>query len=450
MASSLISLIKEAIVTRSPKDVTIHQRTLVSEIIQSDGKGQGINPKDLIPICKKSWRNLILTHWIINALTCIILFVIAIIYVVYGVVYRIFTGEWRGMKNSSVINTIVAATLIIMSIIALVFTLNFLIREVVLPTNNVRVNNYGVISMDQGCMETHNVFLLNAASYWTNTGIQINKGDKVYVCASGSMYSDVVDMKAAAKENKKLKYNRSCFYPDTIGYSKDVKGVNYCIYGRNKDLDWPKDGNKEHVPRFGSILYQICGNTEEPLAFNDPNRLKIKKCLWNKELIPEVHQINFAEKKYCFDAEKSGTLYLTFNDILLDRATVSRIVSSENDSSEMYKQLVKKLPENLKNPTKNDIISSLTDCVDLDPTIWFKDNLGEALVSVRIEKNIFSSNLPVYKKILVWGFRRLDYITSSQQTLLYVLNYIIVILFWFVLDALISSVLRKSATKKPK
>ena len=40
-----------------------------------------------------------------------------------------------------------------------------------------------------------------------------------------------------------------------------------------------------------------------------------------------------------------------------------------------------------------------------DPTIWFKDNLGEALVNIRIEKSIRHSNLRCSEKIAMSFYR---------------------------------------------
>lgn len=308
MDKSLFDLITDAIVTNSPKDVTIDERTLATELIESEKKGNLFSLYDFLPRTY-SGKNLVLTHHLIYCFRCIVLFFIAIIYAIFDLLHKIFTGEWksrlltrkehkkrdpdekwakkfhtekwRGIPSSTGLNAILLIITLIIAIITLVWGLHFLTKEVVLSDNNCRVNHYGIVTFDQGCLEEQHFFLLNAATFWTPTGIALSKGDKVYITASGSMYSDVEDMVESAGNNTKPLYSRSCFYKE---YDKMDGDAEYCIYGR-----YPQDTvDKQNKPVYGSLLYQICDEVQKAQLYN------------NVDNPTAIRQINFAKFKVAY------------------------------------------------------------------------------------------------------------------------------------------------------
>ena len=463
MKKSLIDIITEAVATNSPKDVAIHERTLATELIESEKKGDPFTLYNFLPQ-KLCGRNFVLTYCLLFIVRDVVLFFVALCYALYDLLHRIFIGKWkskrlkgavwtkwiqdtkwivmlhperwRSIRSSSALNFIIFIATFIFAVIALVLGIHFLIKEVVLPDNDCRVNHYGVVTFDQGCLEEHHFFLLNAATFWTNTGIAISKGDKVYITASGSMYSDIDEMVEAAENNKALLYPRSDFYKK---YDRMDPDAGCCIYGRYRDdID-----EKDNKPVFGSLLYQICDEVRGPKPYNDERDPKA------------VRQINFAknnksifkDKRYCFRADRSGILYFSFNDILLDENTIETILKHENQSPQIYRDLLK-CDTTLKLVPIDNAIRVLSDSVDSQ--IWFEDNLGEALVNVRIKKNVWNSTLPFHKKILVAFCRGMnDLYTKTDKGFpvdflrsnLFVV--ILIVLFWFGVDAAISKRLKK-------
>lgn len=479
MDKSLFDLITDAIITNSPKDVKIEERTLATELIESEKKGAPFSLYDFLPRTY-SGKNLVLTHHLIYIFRCIVLFFIAIIYALFDLLHKIFTGKWksrpltqkehenrdpdgiwakklhtekwRGIQSSTGLNAILLIVTLIMAIIALVWGLHFLTKEVVLSDNNCRVNHYGIVTFDQGCLEEQHFFLLNSATFWAPTGIALSKGDKVYITASGSMYSDVDDMVESAISNTQPLYLRSRFYKE---YNKMGEDAEYCIYGR-----YPQDTvDKENKPAYGSLLYQICDEVRKPKSFNSIEDPYV------------VRQINFAkfknpiykDNRHHFKAHKSGMLYFSFNDVLLDSAMIKIIVKHKDSSPQLYDNLRKMKPEYIKSidtitspiqcqAIKDSIISKMLSD-SLDSLIWFDDNFGEALVNIRVEKNIWNSQLPFHKKLLVALYRRMDALYTKtekgfpldflQSGLLIV---ILLILLWFGMDAFISERLKKEKT----
>ena len=405
---SLISAIYDAIFTETPSDVTINERSFISVLIDSNNKESFKMDDFRFPSYKGKY--LILSRHIIHfVVTYIVLGIIWFIYGVYNIMHWTVTGKLRGMKSSSGINFIIGSIVLVSTIIALLYIMTFLVKEVVLSPNNARINNKGVITVDQPCLETHSFFLINSATYWTSTDIQVSEGDKVFITASGSMYSDVYDMYLSAYSNKKLDYQRNVFAPNFIA-RKDI-AVKYCIYGR-----FEEDDNAQ----FGSLLYQICTNHKGPIPYNDINNRTV------------IKQMDFSNKdnEYSFIADHSGVLYLTFNDVLLDTITFHNIT----DNSLNGEKAAINLYEDLKRVHiyhDNDI---------KDERIWFQDNLGEVLINVRIEKNLENIELPLYKKIMVYTYRRINHmsthghINSTGWIILFVL------LGWFIFDIIISMV----------
>ena len=564
--ASLFSLIKQAIFSRTQSDVTIHERTFVTELLEAEHKGDPFALYDFFPR-KYRGKNLVITRHLIFIFRCIVLLFIGLIYIVYDLIHKIVTGQWkskrlspevlkrrvpntkwakrlhadkwRGMPSSTGVNAIIFTFVIIQAILLLVFALNFLIREVVMPDNEASINNKGVVSIDQGVLETQHFFLLNSATCWTSSGIAVSKGDRVYISASGSMYSDVGEMNTAADKNDTLKYPRSLFYRDGGGISE--KDVECCIYGRcSSDM---KDTNNR--PYFGSLLYQICDETHGAELYNNPDNHKNKE----KDSIP-VNQVDFdkfknkilADDMFHFDADKSGILYFSFNDILLDRDMIDKLVKGDVCSKEVrddmlkmasakeveeysmnkelmvernfYKEEEKNLKGKIdsletinkeKKSNHNDSIlialqidsleKKLQICQDtidslfleaqirwlkdsdhVDDKIWFADNLGEALINVRVERNIWNNDMPLYKKLLVamyrgvnelwkptsttiswwskpsedsWSRKVHDWLEKPRHYRLYLA--ILIVIAYFTLDAIVSSCLKpKKCRTRPR
>lgn len=401
---SLISAIKDAIFTETPSDVTINERSFISVMLDSSNN---VSFKEDFRWPSYKGKSLMLTRYLIHIIvTYVVLGAIWLLYFFYSVIHWIMTGRWRGTKSSSGINFVIGATVLIITIIILIYILAFLIKDVVLSPNNARINNKGVITVDQPCLETHSFFLLNSATFWTSTDIQISEGDDVIITASGSMYSDIDDMYNAADSNRMLKYPRSIFAPN-ISFKEDYD-AKYCVYGRGKN-----DKN----PQFGSLLYQISTNHKGYVPYNIDKDIVKQMDFYNKDY------------EYSFPAEYSGVLYLAFNDILLDDTIFNRI---KKDS--------------LKSTIWKDLQRIPIKCADsiVDEQIWFKDNLGEVLVNVRIEKNIWRSDLPWYKKPLVLAFRKINHLSIHWLSACFII--LSAILLWLVFDGIIISNICKKRT----
>lgn len=533
--ASLLSLIKQAIFSRAKSDVTIHERTFVTELLESEHKGDPFALYDFFPR-KYRGKSLVITRHLIYFFRCVVLFFIGIVYAFYDVAHKVVTGKWksqrlteevlkrrvpntkwakrlhtdkwRGIQSSTGVNAVIFTVVIISAVISLAFSLNFLIREVVLPDNEARINGKGVVSIDQGALVTQHFFILNAATCWTNSDIAVSEGDKVFISASGSMYSDVGDMCDAARENRTLKYPRSDFH----GIPEDYTDTHLCIYGRCSG---------DSQPQFGSLLYQVCEEKKKPLKYNN-KPYKDEDDAIVKQIVSDDNRGGLLKKNvYQFKAKTSGILYFSFNDILLDTAMINKIGKGDSCSNEVRDDLLKMAKDTIEvlsnlqalnnkyNNEKNKKdsmeqgimklrdaserekdsakVDSLKKCIKkledtvhicnskmdslfkkaqilwlkdsnhVDEEIWFYDNLGEALINVRVERNIWDSGLPFYKKLLVALYRGVNDVlepTASQiswlpeslrRFRLYLA--ILIVIAYFGLDAFVSSLLNPQKRK---
>lgn len=433
MSSSLISTIKQAILTETPSGVGIHERSLLSLLFEYNKQKKAFLKEDF-RVHSYRGKSMVITRHIIHFFqTYVVLAFIWLCYAIYNLLHRLITGRKRGMQPASGINTVIASFFIILFFVFLFNILAFLIREVVLSPNGARINEQGVITIEQPFLESQSFLLLNAATYWTPTDIAISKGDNVYITVSGSMYGDIGEMFDKADSNETLLYPRCYYGPHG---KKDMGSARYCIY--NEDDAY-----------FGSLLYQIGKPAIGPIAYNH-------------DTFNVVHQLDFDKKgewfkdrNFSFKATENGILYLSFNDILLN----DRLVDSLNSN---------KSPDNNAKEIRNDLITHCTyfvyttdtmkslkkyikDSIQ-DSTIWFQDNIGEVLVNIRIEKSIWHSDIFWLKKPIVWFNRELSHIKTiwpwderfleSRFPL-----FLLILIVYFVLDVTISYLFREKKTK---
>ncbi|MBO7647537.1 MAG: hypothetical protein J6S56_05515 [Bacteroidales bacterium] len=342
---SIIQAIKDAILTEISSDVRIQDRSFWSQLLEEKKKDH--DPSAWSMRWKvRTDKPFIVTRFLFRCLYNILLCFIWLCNVIYEFIFRGFSGRWRGyskeeskdikgrdifrkgIRPSAGINIILAGLALVAGIVAIVYIIVFNISNVVLAPSNLRTNTNGIFSIDQPGFETQHYFLLNAANFWTPTGIALSEGDKVYITASGSMYGDIYNMDTCSRENKKLEYSRSIIGPNTQQGETSTKNIEYCIYGRNKQL--------ETNARFGSLLYQVAPSVPGPKPFNSDTVSHIKQIEWDTN----------NTDGYSFTVKDHGELYFCFNDILLNTAILKKIQAdyihdtSNQDLKKLYEPLL--------------------------------------------------------------------------------------------------------------
>ena len=410
-----------------------------------------------------------MTRWILRFIRIIIMVVLWFIHVVCYIFVptNLFQKKEKlhnrlDIPSSPLINFSVIAAVIIIAIVFIVNTITFAVKDIMFPSLNMRANEQGVLTIDQPCMESHSFFLLNASTYWWPTGINVNKGDKVFFSISGSMYSDIGEMDSMARKNRKLLYPRSCFAPNMDRpSSEDAK---YCIYNKFTDCFCTESQDA----RFGTLLCQV---SDEHLPPSNPFR----------QTGNTIRQIT--SKANSFTADNTGMLFLTFNDVLLNEDNVFNMLMDSSvsvskmrkdlldskfftykESNDPYKTKIMNTTDSIDcyrnnatlceqwKDTLKAIIKEFDSIVKPDPTIWFQDNAGEYLVNIRIERNIWKSDLRFPKKLAMSIMRKFEHCLSLDSGLRdyrsfwqsNVAKMLGIILLYFIIDILVSYLVRSS------
>ncbi|KAA6329955.1 hypothetical protein EZS27_021280 [termite gut metagenome] len=171
--------------------------------------------------------------------------------------------------------------LLVTLVICIVFIFSsfvFFINDVLFYKETPKINSVGAIILERSCSRQSVLFLYNSADLWANTGIQLQKGDKIKISVSGGFHSDIQGLINSVQFNDRLKYKWFSFYTT----KKDTANRKDYLYNKPDAF-------------FGSILYQIAGEMGSEMK--------------NKENIAQI-KCNKAIK-----IPNNGTLYLSVNDI---------------------------------------------------------------------------------------------------------------------------------------
>lgn len=471
-SKKLIEVINDAILTSTNGSSSIQERSFISSLLENRHGKTFFSKKEGLRQSEK-WSSFVLTRWILRFIRIVIMVALWLIHVLCYTFVPTTIFKKRGLNkkklrnlldipSSPLINFSAIATVFVFAIAFIANSITFGIKDIMFPPLNMRANEQGVLTINQPCMESHSFFLLNASTFWRSTGININKGDKLTFSISGSMYSDIGEMYSMAMENRKLLYPRACFAPNMDRpTSEDAK---YCIYNKFTDCFCTQSQDA----RFGALLCEV---SDEHLPPSDLSR----------QTENTIRQIT--SKANSFTADNTGMLFLTFNDVLLNEdnvfnmlmdssVSVSKIqkdlldsdfftfMDPNGDTNTLYKSKITEIISNKDLYTnRSEWKGALCDAVNQffkehspDPTIWFKDNAGEYLVNIRIERNIWKSDLSCSKKLAMSIMRKFEHCLRPNSGLRdypgfwksNVSKMLGIILLYFIIDLLVSYLVRSS------
>ncbi len=410
------------------------------------------------------------THFLYTMVVYVAKLLIFAFYWVASFIKRVITGKKCDLSQSPRFNFIIFFSSCMLFVMLIVAVLVFFIKSVLFSPPDLQVNEYGAITMPQSCERESYMYLLNTARCWENSGIKVLEGDEVSITVSGSFFSDIDRMCAAALNNNVPNYNRTYVsfdrnWKETPDSTKDAELL---MTNLNKSQ------NRKTNNRFGLLLVQVRYpsqstppyldniitqnesdttlsalhfNVEESgylhFAVNDEyiteswfNRIK-----YNSELRDSLKIYNFAKLpinvynkldsaiKHNSNQQDDSTLVL-YNYKTGKEAFISKICFDIIKSDKKYQELI--------GWTKDDI-DTLTAWGDWDEdlaTMWYSDNVGDVLINVKINRavhgNVFAPS------ILTKSYRRLeDFFLSpsfGENEIWILLKLLSLVALWFVLD----------------
>lgn len=300
------------------------------------------------------------------------------------------SGKKVNLRQSIRLNSVIFISSIIVFLTMTVGMIVFFLKDILLfPADNT-INHYGAITISQPCGIEHNVFLMNACELWAETGIRVVKGDKVKISASGTFNSDILDMTAAASKNMELRYEGNHFHFMEDADSARAKPVSkWLVYNANDAL-------------FGSLLYQIKSEEAAPVLMNsdDPGEAEISQIISKSK-----------SKPVSFKAKKSGELCFAVNDIYIrDGEMFDEIMSDKPElfPSGFQKKWKTALAAEGDASWRCDSLKRLY--VDVNPRVWYSDNVGEILLNVTIERKATQGLFVWPSKLFRWMFHNSGWI----------------------------------------
>lgn len=347
--------------------------------------------------------------------------------------------KFQSKINSARVNFVMFFCSIVLAIVLLVSTFFFFFNNVLLLNSNQLINDYGTIHMEQPCGIESCVYLYNTAQPWTNTGINIVKGDEVRISASGAFYGRVFDLVNSAKKNDTLPF--SFINPSVIDTSLslyDTNVVSLCMYNK-----------KDAV--FGSLLYQIRKDNEFILYDSRDDNDD------NPHIIQDNHKRN---ESFSFTARHSGELYVSINDIYLSDKVLALLrdmpkknieqhleIEKINDATKIKSDMLfnrglnwvkeRKPKDKLDTIVENKLakLYALVHSDSLFHKYWFDDNLGEILLNITVNRNVIN-NSNVGGSFMSHAYRRIDKFFDKKwdEILFHVSIFLLIIAFLLYCD----------------
>lgn len=235
------------------------------------------------------------------------------------------------------------------------------INDVILYENQLTINEQGAFNPRKSLNCEYALYLFNTADLWANSGIQVNKKDRIRINISGACNSSVEGAIVAAVDNTEQKYQwvyykrREKEKKTTDSINND--GIEYCVSEK-------REKSKQEDFDFGSVMFIIApesGSLQyDPIHGLNGDPLDITK------LNPEENQ-RFKR------ANKSGTLYFAVNDMYFENDSIMKTYYK----NEKHKNFRGKPFNSLEIAARKG-----------RPKHDYEDNLGQLLVSIEIQRHV--------------------------------------------------------------
>lgn len=255
----------------------------------------------------------------------------------------IFRETISGYRNIIRVWVFVAGILILLLVFVHLLLRSFRsasqITEVEITENGAYIINFGERRTIQ--------WLFSASSLWASSGVEVNKGDKIHVEASGQVNLALHHLVKNAGVDKKPFFQ-------WVG----ADGISKYEHRYYKDTDDYR-GAKIIAPdaRQGVLLMQIVPNDQ------------IAK------MRPESESLYIIGSNKRVEARQTGVLHFALNDIPLDKSMKDFYLISRNIDSSFVNV----------HPSKEQIEAWNSIVKDEYWNVWFDDNIGFFLISIEVK-----------------------------------------------------------------
>ena len=296
--------------------------------------------------------------------------------------YRNLQNRLLGKHRKGFRFVMLSSTIFFVIVFTLYFAATF-INDVILFDTDLHVNEQGALNPRKALNCEYAMYLFNPSEVWANTGVRINKGDEFRINFSGGAATSISDVINASLDNLKPLYGWMSY--DSLAITNnDTLNLKYCLSKGAR--------HNEETFDFGSIIYTI--QPEGAKVLYDPLSVPVRDMYsWQ----PGDKSRYFSGDRDFQKANKTGFLYLAVNDIVFGdyEDEKGRVVKGEDnirkylDADSLY--FLNKAKGYLKGDRisyKNEIRPGLDSILKADPSFFYKDNVGQILLSVEIKRTV--------------------------------------------------------------
>lgn len=291
-------------------------------------------------------------------------------------------GQWLRSRlklnvpeNQGLRFLLIVATLF-MVLVATIWYGVFFINDVLLHETRFHINEQGTIIPNKPFGGEYAFFLFNTSEIWANPGIQVNKRDRIRLSISGGFNSSIEHVLDASVNNEAPKY--AWVFPERMGKKSTGEpdwALKYCLSQGYQHRERSKLFKKHHFD-FGTVMYTI--QSESANIANHPLK------------VPQNELRAWAPGRRFQKAYSSGYLYFAVNDLVFDPDKPETIKGYYDE----FRRRANKELQETQNPSKiNSLIREIKESKEeekivseSDPFFLYKDNLGQLLVAVEIQR----------------------------------------------------------------
>ncbi len=176
-------------------------------------------------------------------------------------------------------------------LVGLIFTaiviLAFLIYGIIFYSQNVlyyrgelEINQFGAFIPRKSYSNEYGMYLFDTSEKWVSSGIQVQKGDRLFISASGGFHSNYKELVNAAnnntladtcyERNNSMVRARWTFFPRSVTAKKDTANAAYKYLSTNR----------RRTAYFGDVLFQVVPEYMiSDVNYADTNRIYAIPCI---------------------------------------------------------------------------------------------------------------------------------------------------------------------------
>ena len=152
----------------------------------------------------------------------------------------------------------------------LIYGIIFYCQNILFYRGELNINQFGAFTPNKSYCSEYAMFLFDTSEKWVSSGIQVQKGDRLFISASGAFHSNYVQLVKSATKNTLVDtiYVDSI---DTVSQHKDTIRSRWIFYPRTYPLDGKVteddiantayqnvvNSSPELPSLFGDVLFQV-------------------------------------------------------------------------------------------------------------------------------------------------------------------------------------------------